>query len=117
MLKTSGAKKALSKVGTNHTAVEADDEDDSAATIELGADGKPMYEFFLKEYGFNGINLAGEVAGEVVADVSSVSDRQSYSDALMGHQYEIDMFNGGTEKPKERLRLSGCKLFLDSCAT
>ena len=32
------------------------------------------------------------------------------------HQYEIDLFNSGSEKPKERLRLSERKLFLDSCA-
>ena len=49
MSKTSAAKKPDSKVGTQHTAVKADDDDDSVATIELGADGKPTYEFFLKE--------------------------------------------------------------------
>ena len=52
----SAAKSTAPKAGTQHTAVEANDEDkDSVTTIELNANGMPTCEFFLKEYGFTGV--------------------------------------------------------------
>ena len=124
MANVAARREAAVKNGTQHTAVEANDDDASDGTIDIGPDGLPTHEFLLNEGGYVGMNLGG-IGGEdsndtdaANADATSVTSVKSYADALMGHQYELNLFNEGSDKPKkERLRLSKNKLFLDSCAT
>ena len=79
------------KNGTQHPAVEANDDDASEGTINIGPDGLPTHEFLLKEGGYVGMNLGGiggkdsNDADAANVDAKRVTSVKSYADALMGH--------------------------------
>ena len=106
MAKVVATREAAAKNGTQHAAIESGDDDASEDTIHIGPDGLPTHEFLLKEGGYVGMNLGG-IGGEdgndadaANGDAPGITSVKSYDDALMGHQYELDLFNEGLDKPK-----------------
>jgi len=92
------------KVGTQHTTVDADDEDTkSVPEITLESDGFPSRDCMLSAMGYTGMNLS-EVP----------TDDRSYIGALTGVGF---LTPGEASTKTKRLKLSPTKLFLDSCAT
>ena len=106
MAKVSATREAAAKNGTQHAAIEAGDDDVSEYMIDIGPDGLPTHKFLLKEGGYVGMNLGGIIGEDgkdndaANGDAPDTTSVKSYADSLMGHQYELDIFNEGLDKPK-----------------
>ena len=63
MAKVAATREAAAKNGTQHSAIEAGDDNASEDTIDIGPYGLPTHKFLLKEGGYVGMNL-GVIGGE-----------------------------------------------------